>query len=342
MDTIMTKLSNLRSWINNPVSYIEETLFTSVGSCTNQCFNMNHYKVRLNVLLTMINRLTNDELSRISSDELVILNNDINSIVISLDSYLMSRIHSPTQPSVSADIYTKPPIIVNDQVLRLSKLNKSTVFRIIGELLSFELSESTACALSGIIFPKSVLNVKIALSELSILDMNKITTLLKLETLIIDHCSGEIFSSINLKNMLNLRELSLVGNNITTFSSKMISGCKSLELLDLSHNNLTEITMSMFNRLSITKLDLHDNQISVVSKDSFLLLPNLRILSMYGNPINTFPNHIFDNIKNLDTLLLDLNFTYSEIFNLSVLKVITQDLSSTEFKTIKLDAEESY
>lgn len=152
--------------------------------------------------------------------------------------------------------------------------------------------------------------------------------------------SDSIFSRVDSLNTLecrnldNVRNLTLVGNNLKSLKliSERVQYMTSLQHLDLSLNsliydglekcvwspNITNMTLS-FNVLSesvfeclpkgIETLDLQNNHISAVSSSSILKLEKLSFLNLNANRLRDLP--VCNNFPQLNKLLLNSNFLSS-------------------------------
>ena len=94
----------------------------------------------------------------------------------------------------------------------------------------------------------------------------------------------------------NLREVPLLDQNSTT-------------TLDLSKNNLPNITSASFEKLKVlVLLNLSYNEISQMSSTAFRGLRSLKILDLQTNKLMDLPKDIFANL--LDRVYLDMNLNY--------------------------------
>ncbi|XP_044591646.1 chaoptin isoform X2 [Cotesia glomerata] len=169
------------------------------------------------------------------------------------------------------------------------------------------------------------------------LEFNGLTTL-DLDAIV--ECGGSVFSlnvsfnSISVINsefrLINLTEIDLGFNNITTLPSDTFDGLPNLRTLDLRGNFLTTLHPGTFalehletlnlqdNRLStlrkqtfhgtsfLQELDLSRNSLSQLSTEQFRNLRNLRILNLSGNHIRSLSRDVFEGTR-IETLDLSSN-----------------------------------
>lgn len=112
----------------------------------------------------------------------------------------------------------------------------------------------------------------------------------------------------------NLRSLDLSCNQISSFDG--LDSFKSLEMLDLSFNNLNGKDFDMKFNSSLKELYLNDNPLKNISNNSFKGLKSLEILDLSDTKIDHLPDSLGD-LKNLKALNLDSNRI--EVFPVSVL-----------------------
>ncbi|XP_049823285.1 phospholipase A2 inhibitor beta-like [Aethina tumida] len=108
-----------------------------------------------------------------------------------------------------------------------------------------------------------------------------------------------------LGNLPKLLRLVLNNNQLTEFSSKVLSHPESLRYLNLQNNKLTILTYDMFNGLkNLNALNLAHNKINLIEPDAFSNLPRLNSITLSGNNIQTLtgnelPKSGFQYLKNL-------------------------------------------
>uniref|UniRef100_A0A915HT16 Uncharacterized protein n=1 Tax=Romanomermis culicivorax TaxID=13658 RepID=A0A915HT16_ROMCU len=129
----------------------------------------------------------------------------------------------------------------------------------------------------------------------------------QLENVNLAHNELKIFETSIFDKLINLNELDLSNNKITSivqdnFSSSSLS---SLEHLDLSRNLLTTLGRGILNKYQKLKiLKLESNTLSEITTDQLDQLINLEILSLHDNPIHLIYNFSMQNLTNLKNLYL--------------------------------------
>ncbi len=104
------------------------------------------------------------------------------------------------------------------------------------------------------------------------------------------------------------KNLYVFKNSIESLSQEDFLELESLEMLDLSQNQLTELPDFVFEPLSsLHNLDLSANQIVHISKDSFAGLEHLERLYLYSNLIESIHPAAFDGLQQLLELKLQGN-----------------------------------
>ncbi|XP_057672965.1 vasorin b [Corythoichthys intestinalis] len=104
------------------------------------------------------------------------------------------------------------------------------------------------------------------------------------------------------------RSLYLFANGIESLASKDFEDLKSLEMLDLSQNKLTELSDGVFLPLtSLKNLDLSSNQITYISEQCFQDMVLLERLYLYSNHIKSIHPAAFKGLENLLELKLQGN-----------------------------------
>lgn len=104
------------------------------------------------------------------------------------------------------------------------------------------------------------------------------------------------------------RELYIFQNGIETLVQDDFGDLGQLEMLDLSHNELTQIPDAVFEPLSELKnLDLSSNHITNISKGSFSGLYQLERLYLYSNRIQSIQSNAFEGLGMLLELKLQKN-----------------------------------
>ncbi|XP_063931396.1 leucine-rich repeat-containing protein 15-like [Zophobas morio] len=106
----------------------------------------------------------------------------------------------------------------------------------------------------------------------------------------------------------SLRVLNLRNNSITDLDPKSFTNLKRIAQVDLSHNNVRILINNMFEELpNLNLLNLNFNTIYYLQPDAFKGLSNLRHLSLNNNQIEKLDGFIFKHLPNLLLLYLENN-----------------------------------
>ena len=108
-------------------------------------------------------------------------------------------------------------------------------------------------------------------------------------------------------NLNNLRMLDLSFNNLTGYSLRggFLGDLKNLQHLNFESNDLENVPAKL--PTSLVFLNLKNNKIRKILKNSFLNVTELRVLSLEGNLIHEIESHPFANLNHLSTLNLNNN-----------------------------------
>ena len=87
-------------------------------------------------------------------------------------------------------------------------------------------------------------------------------------------------------------------------NEKSFQGLLNLETLDLSNNDLTYVDGAFANMTRLTRLDLHDNNLTSLTRFTFRDLSGLQFLLLGGNAINNIEREAFRNLEKLMYLVL--------------------------------------
>ncbi|XP_010158188.1 PREDICTED: leucine-rich repeat-containing protein 19 [Eurypyga helias] len=126
--------------------------------------------------------------------------------------------------------------------------------------------------------------------------------------------SGKNLSNIPINVFQNITKLSLKNNKITlNDSDKMIlSGFVNLIELYLNENIITTLYNNSFcNLTNLVILDISNNHISTVQKAAFAGLNQLSVLNLSYNMITELDSYVFTSLKRLKVLDLQYNFLKS-------------------------------
>ncbi|GFG30556.1 hypothetical protein Cfor_10839, partial [Coptotermes formosanus] len=103
-------------------------------------------------------------------------------------------------------------------------------------------------------------------------------------------------------------ELYLDVNEIQTIHADRLSHLKSLTRLDLSNNQIS--ILSNFSFVNLTKLStliISYNKLQCIQRDALAGLESLRIISLHGNDISMIPEGAFKDLKSITHLALGAN-----------------------------------
>ena len=127
----------------------------------------------------------------------------------------------------------------------------------------------------------------------------------------------------SLQSLVNLRKLSLMGNQLSKFlplvilsGSNQTQMLSKLQTLDLTENILTEVPEGLPSTLEVLKLS--DNKINRLNIDSLRYLPQLKKVYLDGNLIKAVPNKFFNFHTQIQTLDLSNNLLEEIPYNLPI------------------------
>lgn len=129
--------------------------------------------------------------------------------------------------------------------------------------------------------------------------------------------------------MVHLLTLDLSFNELELLPQERLQGLNHLRVLNLTHNRLKELDEFPQDLKSLQVLDLSYNQIGRISKAMFQHLEHLIELYLFGNWISTVSSDAFRSMKKLKNL--DLSKNYLENIPLGALRSLETQLKS--FKT---------
>ncbi|XP_057665439.1 protein slit isoform X2 [Diorhabda carinulata] len=133
-------------------------------------------------------------------------------------------------------------------------------------------------------------------------------------------CTGTVVrcSRANLKEIPRgippeTSELYLDFNEIDRIQGDRIKHLKSLTRLDLSNNKIAMLSNDTFTNLSkLSTLIISYNKLQCIQRDSLQGLLSLRILSLHGNQISLIPEGTFANLKSISHIALGANPLYCD------------------------------
>jgi Leucine-rich repeat (LRR) protein len=133
---------------------------------------------------------------------------------------------------------------------------------------------------------------------------------LDLRNQIINNIDANVFdglphvTSILLNN--DEETINYLRNNISTLPAGLFNGVPNLDVLNLSHNIIQDISCAQHFQLHhLTQLDLSHNIITILPNT--INLQNLEVLLLNNNQITTLPTDVFSNLPNLQILALQYN-----------------------------------
>ncbi|XP_051157460.1 protein slit isoform X1 [Leptopilina boulardi] len=108
-------------------------------------------------------------------------------------------------------------------------------------------------------------------------------------------------------------ELYLDVNDITTIQPERLNHLRILTRLDLSNNQISVLSNDTFKNLTnLSHLIISYNQLQCVQRNALLGLKSLRIMSLHGNQISVIPEGAFEDLKSITHLALGSNPLYCD------------------------------
>ena len=147
-----------------------------------------------------------------------------------------------------------------------------------------------------------------------------------------------ILSDDAFSGMTSLQVLNLANNQLAALPPTVFNKSSQLQELNLQNNSLTLVTPELFHGLSnLVLLNLSHNAIAshLLTSDTFGGLTSLRILDLSHNRLTSLDAELFEHLPNLEMLILDHNMleTFSGIGaadNLKHLSLANNKLSIVE------------
>lgn len=124
---------------------------------------------------------------------------------------------------------------------------------------------------------------------------------------------GEIVDCSYSAGLLNLtipstiHSLDLSASNLSRIYPTTILTSKSMEVLFLNNNLITEITPDALQLPKLKRLDLSDNLLGYIDKEVFKSVKKLVYLNLANNRFTTFSKLTFHPLSNLQDIILDNN-----------------------------------
>ncbi|XP_001604537.3 chaoptin isoform X2 [Nasonia vitripennis] len=174
------------------------------------------------------------------------------------------------------------------------------------------------------------------------LEFNKLT-LLDFETFAdsggSDFTLNVSYNSISTLNpsvsTINLTRLDLGFNNLTHLTADVFINTPNLRTINLQNNHLSSIEPGTFALEDLDSLNLRDNRIESLRKQSFNGLSSLQLLDLSGNILSQLTNEQFRHLRNLRVLNLSRNRLRSltrDVFTGTRLEIL--DLSTNKFTVV--------
>ncbi|XP_015606545.1 protein slit isoform X1 [Cephus cinctus] len=108
-------------------------------------------------------------------------------------------------------------------------------------------------------------------------------------------------------------ELYLDYNDIKTIQPERLSHLKILTRLDLSNNQIGMLSNDTFRNLTrLSHLIINYNKLQCVQRNALAGLKSLRIISLHGNDISLIPEGAFEDLKSITNLALGSNPLYCD------------------------------
>ena len=111
-----------------------------------------------------------------------------------------------------------------------------------------------------------------------------------------------------LHRMVNLEEIRLDRNNLTTLNITFFKGLVQLVHVNLNDNGFSTLPVGLFDGLeSLELLQMKRNKITHLESGVFRNLTNLKTLNLLKNSLKTLPPDIFQGLKSLSKIILRSN-----------------------------------
>ena len=126
--------------------------------------------------------------------------------------------------------------------------------------------------------------------------------------MVLEIAAGEPCDRVTDGHLSLITELVVGKKGLNTLKAGDFGGLSSVEWLDLTGNDLTELPEDMFSELSNLKvLVLTDNRFTELPADTFAGLSSLEELWLDANALKAVPEKVFAGLSKLKVLRLDLN-----------------------------------
>ncbi|CAG4928972.1 unnamed protein product [Colias eurytheme] len=101
--------------------------------------------------------------------------------------------------------------------------------------------------------------------------------------------------------------LDLSWNNLTSVNATPILQSSTLTALYLNNNKITEIAIDALQLPQLKRLDLSNNYLEAIQKDTFQNIHNLEYLNLANNKFHSLSELSFHHLSNLNEIILDNN-----------------------------------
>ncbi|KAF2901944.1 hypothetical protein ILUMI_04238 [Ignelater luminosus] len=241
-----------------------------------------------------------------------------NLVTLRLDHNLIEDIEANTFGDLSFNLESTP-VILNTILLNNNKLKiiRKDLFSKIRNLVTLRLDDNEIEEIQAEAFNGFYFNPKTCIAN----DNNYYNALC------LNNNKLKILTNNTFKGIKFIVSLYLNNNNISTIESGAFNNllfstnlCNSNisktlnNILDLNNNKLTIISKNTFIGIqNLTKLRLDNNKISTIEYDAFSGLNNLLILYLNNNQINNLVENVFYNLNKLEIL----NLSDNQLFTLN-------------------------
>lgn len=157
----------------------------------------------------------------------------------------------------------------------------------------------------------------------------------------IQNSTVPILSKSVFQTFTHLKQLSAVGVGIGKLYPGFLRRTNRIETLDLRFNNLTKLSkLTFIGGTNLKDLLLFGNQISVIDPLAFINLRSLKNLYLGRNHLRAVDMKLFNNLVNLRTLSLEANYVktlniYSDVKGLKMLQELF--LHGNRLKKLEVD-----
>lgn len=150
-----------------------------------------------------------------------------------------------------------------------------------------------------------------------LLDGNNLTHLIKLPSSIeyLSLRNNSFNSSLSLNYLIHLKHLDISMNNLTNITYDFFKDLTSIQTLQLQNNQISKISIGSLRKMKFLKmLDLSNNHITSLEVGTFNGANNLAKLDLSHNKLSMIGDETFHNVKYLSSL--DVSFNNISMMNL--------------------------